>query len=213
MIKAIYETLIMTFIPSIFSLIFGLILGSLLFLTKKGQILENKYIYYPTNSIVNFIRSFPFIIFVFVLIPITRFVVGTAFGPIAACFPISIVGITIYTRFVELAFYDINPGIIEASKTMGAKTIQIVYYFLLVEARSSLVLGFTSTIISIIAYTTVMGIVGGGGIGDLAINYGYYEYDFKFIFKMVFILSIIVFTIQMLGNYLAKKLDKKRRNL
>lgn len=210
-LTALIQNLIMLIIPAIFSLFLGIIIGSLLYISKKGQIKENKIIYYSLNFFVNFVRSFPFLIFVFVLIPVTRFIVGTAFGPVAASFPISIVAIALFSRFVEMSFYDVNPGIVDVARMLGANTLQIIWNFLIKESRSSLVLGYTSTLISIIAYTTVMGIVGGGGIGDLAINYGYYEYNFIFIYKMVLILSIFVFSIQILGNYISKKLDKKRR--
>ena len=179
-LNALKDTLIMILIPTLFAIFLGIPLGSLLFLTNKGSIKENMRIYIPANIYVNVVRSFPFLILVVVLMPVARLIFGTAFGLIPASFPICVVAVALYARFVEQSFYD--------------------------------VLGLTSSIISFISYSTVMGVVGGGGIGDYAMRYGYNEYNYALVFKMVAIMIIIVFSIQILGNYIAKKLDKRRRN-
>lgn len=208
---ALKDTIIMVLIPTIVSIIIGIPLGSLLFLTKKGSIAENKYIYIPINLYINIVRSFPFLIFVVILIPLTRLVFKSAFGLYPASFPICFVAIALYARFVEQSFHDVNSGIIEAAISMEATKFQIIWHFLLVEARASLVRGLTSAIISFLSYSTVMGIVGGGGIGDYAIRVGYYEYNYILVYKLVFIMVIVVFIIQYIGNKIAKNLDKKGR--
>lgn len=209
-LRALFETFIMILIPTICAVLIGIPLGAILFLTAKGSIKENMFLYIPTNIYINVVRSFPFLIFVVVLIPITRLIFGTSFGLIPASFPICFIAVALYARFVEQSFNDVSTGIIDAAISMKATTFQIVWHFLLVETRSSLIRGLTSSIISFISYSTVMGIVGGGGIGDYAMRHGYYEYDFNVLYKMVIIIIVIVFIIQALGNEISKKLDKKR---
>lgn len=211
-LKALLETFIMILIPTICAIFIGIPLGATLFLTAKGSIKENMYLYVPSNTFINIVRSFPFLIFVVVLIPFTRLVFGTSFGVVPASFPICFIAVALYARFVEQSFHDVSVGVIDVAVSMKATTFQLVWHFLLVESRSSLVRGLTSAIISFISYSTVMGIVGGGGIGDYAIRHGYYEYDFNVLYKMVIIIIFIVFIIQTLGNKISKKLDKKRRN-
>ncbi|ACZ00769.1 methionine ABC transporter permease [Streptobacillus moniliformis] len=212
LLLSIKDTFIMVLIPTICAILFGIPLGALLYITKKGGLKENIYIYLPINIYINVVRSFPFLIFVIVLIPLTRLVFGTAFGLLPASFPICFVAVALYARFVEQSFHDVDLGIIDAALSMKATSFQIVWHFLLVESRSSLVLGLTSSIISFISYSTVMGIVGGGGIGDFAIRYGYQEYNYPLVYKVVSIMIIIVFFIQILGNKISKKLDKRRRD-
>ncbi|CAM3114988.1 ABC transporter permease subunit [Streptobacillus felis] len=212
LLTSIKDTFIMVLIPTICAIFLGIPLGSLLYLTKKDGLKENISIYIPINIYINVVRSFPFLILVIVLIPITRLVFGTAFGLLPASFPICFVAVALYARFVEQSFHDVDPGIIDAALSMKATNFQVVWHFLLVEARSSLVLGLTSSIISFISYSTVMGIVGGGGIGDFAIRYGYQEYNYPLVYKVVSIMIVIVFAIQFIGNYVSKKLDKRRRD-
>lgn len=212
LINSIKDTFIMVLIPTIFAILIGIPLGSLLYLTKKNGLKENMFIYIPINIYINVVRSFPFLILVIILIPFTRLIFGTAFGLLPATLPISFVAIALYARFVEQSFHEVDLGIIDLALSLNSTNYQIVRYFLLVESRSSLVLGLTSSIISFISYSTVMGIVGGGGIGDYAIRYGYQEYNYNLVYKVVLIMIFIVFFIQILGNYIAKKLDKKRRD-
>ena len=212
LILSIKDTMIMVLIPTICALLIGIPLGSILYLSKKGSIKENMWIYIPVNVYINVVRSFPFLIFVVLLIPLTRLVFGTAFGLLPASFPICFVAVALYARFVEQSFHDVDTGVIDAALSMKATTFQIIWHFLLVESRSSLVLGLTSAIISFISYSTVMGIVGGGGIGDYAMRYGYYEYNYELVYKVVLIMIFIVFVIQFLGTYISNKLNKKRRD-
>ncbi|MDO5088759.1 MAG: ABC transporter permease subunit [Leptotrichiaceae bacterium] len=211
LLTAIKDTFVMVFIPVLCAVFLGIPLGAAVFLTNKGSVKENMYINIPCNAYINIVRSFPFLIFVVVLIPFTRLVFGTAFGLLPASFPICFVGVALYARFVEQSFYDVDSGIIDAALSMKATLFQTVWHFLLVEARSSLVLGLTSSIISFISYSTVMGVVGGGGIGDYAMRYGYNEYNYALVYKVVAIMIFIVFSIQISGNGIAKKLDKRRR--
>lgn len=204
MIKALIETLIMICIPTIFSVLIGIPFGSILYLKN------NKILYKIVNIYVNCVRSCPYLIFIILIIPFTRFVFGTAFGVIPASFPICFVGVALYSRFVEQSFYEVHPSIIDYAKSIKVNDYQLVRYFLIRESIQSLVLGLSSTIISIISYSSVMGIVGGGGIGDYAMRYGYYEYNYYIIYKMIFIIAILVFIIQTTGNIIAKNLDKKR---
>ncbi|CAM3112906.1 methionine ABC transporter permease [Streptobacillus ratti] len=212
LLLSIKDTFIMVLIPTICAILIGIPLGSLLYITKKNGLKENMYIYIPINIYINVVRSFPFLIFVIILIPLTRLVFGTAFGLLPASFPICFVAVALYARFVEQSFHDVDLGIIDAALSMKATSFQIVWHFLLVESRSSLVLGLTSSIISFISYSTVMGIVGGGGIGDFAIRYGYQEYNYALVYKVVSIMIVMVFLIQVTGNKISKKLDKRRRD-
>lgn len=206
---SIIQTIIMIIIPTVVSLMVGLLIGSTLYITRKDGVKPNKILYNVSNLFVNIIRSVPFILFVVILIPLTRKVFGTAFGVLPATFPICFIASSLYARFVEQSFLDVNPNLIDVAQSMRANLFQIIYHFLLVESRSSLILGMTSTIISIISYSTVMGMVGGGGIGDYAIRYGYYEYDYNAIYKALFVMMMMVISIQYVGNKLASKLDKK----
>lgn len=210
MVKALLQTVIMVIIPLFFSFSIGTIFGYLLYTTKKGGINENKIIYLIINGYVNIIRSMPYIIFVIFLIPITRYIFKTAFGVIPSTFPISLIGIALYSRFVEQSFNDVNLQTLDLARGLRATKMQVLTYFLIPESIHSLVLGLTSTTISIISYSTVMGIVGGGGIGDYALRYGYYEYNYKKVLISVLIMSCMVFVIQILGNTISKKLDKRK---
>lgn len=212
LILSIKDTFIMVLIPTIFAIFLGLPLGALLYFTRKDGIYPNKYIYFISNTYINTVRGFPFLIFVIFLIPFTRFVIGTAFGVYAASFPITFVAIALYARFAEQSFLDVNKGVIEAALSMQATPFQIFWYFLLVESRSSLVLGLTSSIISFISYSSVMGVVAGGGIGDYAMRYGYIEYNYELMYKTVLVIIFIIYIIQIIGNSISKKLDKRGRD-
>lgn len=203
MIKSLYETLIMILIPTVFCVLIGIPLGSILYLKT------NKTIFHITNIFVNSVRSFPFLIFVVILIPITRLIFGTAFGLLPATLPITIVTVSLYSRFVEQSFADVNPKVIDYARSLKINDYQLVRYFLITESRHSLVLGLTSTIISSISYSSVMGIVGGGGIGDYIMRYGYYEYNYELVYKLLIVVALMVYFIQYIGNKIAKRLDKR----
>lgn len=201
LMQALRETIIMILIPTLVSIIFGLPIGACIYLKNKLSIFCNIY--------VNVVRSVPYLLFVIILIPLTRLLFSTAFGVLPATLPLCFVGVATFSRFVEQSFGDVNKGIIELAESMKVSKYQLVRYFLIVEARQSLVLGLTSTIISIISYSTVMGIVGAGGIGDYAIRYGYYEFNMQVVYKAIIYIIILVFIIQIVGKKISELLDKK----
>lgn len=201
LMQALRETIIMILIPTLVSIIFGLPIGACIYLKNRLSIFCNIY--------VNVVRSVPYLLFVIILIPFTRLLFSTAFGVLPATLPLCFVGVAIFSRFVEQSFGDVNKGVIELAESMKVSKYQLVRYFLIVEARQSLVLGLTSTIISIISYSTVMGIVGAGGIGDYAIRYGYYEFNMQVVYKAIIYIVILVFIIQIVGKKISELLDKK----
>lgn len=207
--QALYETLNMMFTSMIVSLIIGLILGFILYITRSDEIFNNKTIYFIISSLVNIIRSIPFILFIIVLIPINRLILGTGFGVNASKIPLSLIGIATFSRLVELDLLDVNKNIYETSYALGANTGQYFLYFLLTEARSGLILSFTSTTISLLSYSTVMGIIGGGGLGYLALSEGYFNFNYKLMWIIIIIMIIVVQTVQVFGNIIAKKFDKR----
>ncbi|KQY93519.1 methionine ABC transporter ATP-binding protein [Paenibacillus sp. Root52] len=207
--QAIGDTFVMVGISIAAALLIGLPLGTLLYLFRRGQRYENKLLFTILGSLVNIIRSFPFLLLVVFMIPFTRFVVGTSMGTIAASVPLAVIAIAYYARLVEQALLDVPKGVVEAATSMGASTIQLVVKFLYVEARSSLVLGLTTATISFISYSTVMGIVGGGGVGDFAIRYGYQRYETDIMVFTIIIMIILVQTIQYTGSRLSRWLDRR----
>jgi D-methionine transport system permease protein len=207
--QSIGETFVMVGMSIVAAFLVGLPVGTLLYLCRKGQLLENRYIYSSLNVFVNIVRSFPFLLLVVFLIPFTRLIVGTAIGTIAATIPLSIMAIAYYSRLVEQALLEVPRGVIESAVAMGASTKEIILKFLYVEARSGLALGLTTSIISFISYSTVMGIVGGGGVGDFAIRYGYQRFETELMIYMIIIMIFFVQTIQFTGTTLAKRLDKR----
>lgn len=209
MIKATAETLNMVIISMIIGLSVGLIFGCLMFMTRRGGIKENRTVHVLINSYVNIVRSIPFLLFVIFLVPVTRSIVGTGFGTRAASFPLSLIAIALYARLAEQTLLEVNPDMIESAHSMGARPHQILRYVVLVEARPGLVLSFTSVFISLISYSTVMGMVGGGGIGDFAIIYGYQSNNRGIVVFAIIIMIVIVLIVQAAGNRLAKYLDKR----
>ncbi|MFZ6681641.1 methionine ABC transporter permease [Undibacterium sp. Tian12W] len=184
-------------------------LGVLLFLVGDGQSLQNRPLAVFLGWLVNTIRSFPFIILLVALVPFTRFIVGTSIGPLAAAVPLSIAAIPYFARLVEQSFREVPRGVIEAAHAMGASELQIILRVLLVEARSGLVLALTVLAISFLSYSAVAGVVGGGGIGDLAIRYGYYRFQTDVMFITVALLIALVQIIQFTGNRIARHIDKR----
>lgn len=206
---AFYQTLIMIGISLGVALVIGLPLGILLFITDRGLFWENR----PVNSVigfvVNIVRSIPFIILLVALIPLTQLITGTTIGPVAASVSLSVAAIPFFARIVETALRDIDKGVIEAAIAIGATPWMIIKDVLLPEAKASLIQGITLTVISLIAYSAMAGVVGGGGIGDLAIRFGYYRYDNTIMIVTVVILIVLVQLIQQAGDFTAKKLDKR----
>lgn len=206
---SIGETFVMVGISILAAVLFGLPVGTLLYLCKKGQVLENRFVFSTLNLLVNITRSFPFLLLVVFLIPFTRLIIGTAIGTAAATVPLSIIAIAHYSRLVEQSLLDVPRGVMEAAISMGASVKEIIFKFLYVEARSGLVLGLTTSIISFISYSTIMGVVGGGGIGDFAIRYGYQQFKTELMIYMIIIMVILVQLIQFIGTNVSRMIDKR----
>ncbi|MDQ0271919.1 methionine ABC transporter permease [Cytobacillus purgationiresistens] len=206
---AIGETFVMVGVSIFAAVLIGLPVGTLLFLCRKGQMIENKFVFSTLNLFVNIIRSFPFLLLVVFLIPFTRFIIGTAIGTAAATIPLSIIAIAHYSRLVEQSLLDVPRGVMEAAISMGASVKEVIFKFLYVEARSGLVLGLTTSIISFISYSTIMGVVGGGGIGDFAIRYGYQQFKTDLMIYMIIIMVILVQLIQFTGTTVSRMIDKR----
>ena len=208
--ESMQETSIMLILASIAAILFGIPIGTALFLTAPGKPRENRWIYQLSNIFVNIVRSFPFLLLVVAMQPAIRAIYGRATGdPIAASFPMMLIAIALYARFVEQSLLDVSKGVIEVANAMGATTWQLVRKFLFVESRSSLIIGFTSAFVSFISYSTIMGVVGGGGIGDFALRYGYQRYETDIMYTAIVVIIIFVQIIQWSGFKLARKLDKR----
>ncbi|GGH12304.1 methionine ABC transporter permease [Paenibacillus segetis] len=208
-VEAIGETFVMVGISIAAAIVLGLPVGTLLYLSRKGQWYENRYVSFVLNNLVNIIRSFPFLLLVVFMIPLTRLLIGTAIGTLAASVPLAIVAIAVYSRLVEQSLLEVPRGVIESAQSMGASKLEIIIKFLFVEARSGLVLGLTTSTISFISYSTVMGIVGGGGVGDFAVRYGYQRFETELMAAMIILMIILVQGIQYAGGFIARKLDKR----
>ena len=207
--QAFFDTLIMVGLSTTAAVIFGTLLGVALFMTSKNQLADNSSLYAGLGNFTNLMRAFPFVILMIVILPVTRVVVGTTIGPIAASLALGLAGISYFARLVEQNLRDVPRGIIEAALSMGASTWTIISKVLLVEARSSLILSTTTLMISLLSYSAAAGMIGGGGLGDLAIRYGYNRYQNDVMIFMVVLLVIMVIIIQSVGNLLAHKLDKR----
>ena len=209
LMQAMEETLIMMSISIFAAVLIGLPLGILLFISRENNN-QGTILYQISNLLITVIRSFPYLLFVVAMIPVTRFLLGSSFGPIPASIPLSIVSIVIYARLVEQVLLDVPEDVGLLARSLGVSTYQYVKEFLLVEARSGLILSLTTTIVSMVSYSTVMGIVGGGGIGDFAIRYGYQRYEYGVMYFSILVMIVAVFSIQLIGNGLAKKVDKRK---
>ena len=207
-LKAFNETVFMTFYSTIFSVIFGFILAVILTISAEDGLRPNKVVYKILDVIINILRSFPFIILMLFIIPLTRVIVGTSIGKEAAIVPLTFAAAPFVARIIESSLREVDKGVIEAAKSFGASDFQIVFKVMLKEAVPSIVSGLTLTIISIIGYSAMAGTVGGGGLGYLAVSYGYQRFQKDVMIITVIILIIIVQALQMLGNYLYKKLNK-----
>lgn len=208
-LRSCCDTLIMVGLSAIVSMVLGGLLGILLFITSKKQILEHKYLNQLLSQLVNFIRAFPFIILMVALLGITRFIIGTSFGPLAAAFTLSIAGLFYFARLVEQNLREIPRDIIEAAQILGANYTTIIFSVLIKEALPSLILSATMLVIALLSSSAAAGMIGGGGLGDLAIRYGYQRYQSDVMIFIIMILSIMVITIQALGNFLSAHFNHK----
>lgn len=203
------ETLQMVSIAIIFAIIAGLILGLVLYITSTPLLYKNRVINVIAGFFVNVIRSIPFVILLVLLVPVTSKLVGTTIGPKAAAVPLTVASIAFLARLIESAFAEVDKGVIEASLAMGAGVKEIITDVLLVEALPGIIRAITVTLISIIGFSAMAGTVGGGGIGDLAIRFGYYRYQTDIMFVTVILLVVVVQVIQISGEKIANVLTKK----
>jgi D-methionine transport system permease protein len=208
-VEALAETGYMMLVSLAAAVLIGLPLGMIVFLTQRGGIAENRPIWSISNLYINVVRSFPFLLLVVFLIPFTRSVVGTSFGTQASTLPLSFVAVAIYARLVEQILREIPPGISRVAVAMGATLPQAVFRVLLPEARSGLVYALTSAAISLLSYSTVLGVVGGGGIGDFAMRYGYQEYNDALMYITIAIIVVCVLLIQTVGHRASERLDHR----
>jgi len=203
------DTLYMVAVSLLFSAIIGLPLGILLVITRKGHILDNKWIFNILNPIINILRSVPFIILLVAIIPLTRFIVGSAIGTTAAIVPLVFYAAPYIARLVENSLLEVDKGIIEAAQSMGATVPQIIFKFLIPEGLSSLILTFTTATIGLVGASAMDGAVGAGGVGDLALTYGYQRFDTMTMIVTVAALVIIVQLLQSTGNIVSRKIRRR----
>lgn len=208
-VEATGETLIMVIATLIFGSIIGIAFGLLLFVTRENNILENKLISRTLNIFINIIRPIPFIIFLVAISQLTRLVVGTTIGTAAAIFPMTIVASFVVARVVENNLVSIDPGVIEAAQAMGASPLRIIFTVLIPEALGPLILGLTFVSVSLIDFSAVAGTVGGGGLGHVAMTYGYQRFDASVMIVTVVILIVMVQLAQWIGNTLSRKIMRR----
>lgn len=210
LVPAFGETLLMVGVASFFAVVGGLPLGVLLYITERRLFWTNQTAQKIGGFIVNFIRSMPFVILLVLLLPLTQWLLGTTIGPAAAAVPLSVAAIAFYARLVESALCEVDSGIIEAAQAFGASPMRIIVRVLLREALSGLLRGLTVTLVSLIGYSAMAGIVGGGGVGDLAIRFGYYRYQTDVMLITVVVLAVLVQAVQSAGDRLARRADKRK---
>ncbi|MDF2679743.1 MAG: metP [Brevibacillus sp.] len=202
-------TLTMLGFSTLFAVLIGLPVGVILFLTSRGQLLENRAFYSIASIVVNILRSVPFIILMILLIPVTKAIVGTSLGVLGAIPPLVIGAAPFFARLVETSLREVDRGVIEAAQSMGASNWQIVWSVLLPEARSGLIAAITITTVTLVSYTAMSGVIGGGGLGDLAIRYGYQRFQTDVMVVTVIILLVLVQILQSFGDRLVLKFSRK----
>lgn len=207
--NAIAETFYMTFVSSLISYVIGIPLGVCLYCTAKDGLNPNPFIYNLLSIIVNIFRSIPFLILLILVLPFTKFIIGTTIGASAVIPPLVISASPYIARMVESSLKEVDLGIIEAARSMGASNLQIISKVLLVESKPSLLIGAAISITTILGYSAMAGVVGGGGLGDVAIRYGYYRYDQQIMLITVTLLVIIVQILQEVFMVISRKSDKR----
>lgn len=206
---AIPQTLIMVFASTFIAIVLGLPLGVILTITRKDGLCQNLKIYSVLDKIINILRSFPFIILVIVVFPLSRILVGKAYGTAAMIIPLSISAAPFVARLMEGYFNQIDKGIIEAAKSVGSTNMQIIIRVLISEAMPMIVNGITMTLINVVGYSAMAGAIGGGGLGDIAIRYGYQMRDEVILWSTVVLIILIVQIVQVIGNRIEKKIDRR----
>lgn len=208
--KGIVETIYMTLISTALGYVLGLPMGVLLCITDKDGLKPNKVIYKIFDIIANVVRSIPFLILLILLIPFTRFLLGQSYGSTATIVPLVAAATPFIARMVESSLKEVDAGVVEAAKSMGAGTFTIITKVLLVEGKTSLITGVTIAIGTILGYSAMAGAVGGGGLGDIAVRYGYYRYQTDIMFTTVILLILLVQIFQTIGMLIANRTDKRR---
>ncbi len=209
-LNGILETLYMTVVSTVFGYIFGLPMGVLLCVSDKDGLKPNAVLYKILDFIANIVRSVPFLILLILLIPFTRLILGKSYGSTATIVPLTVAAIPFIARMVESSLKEVDNGVVEAARAMGASTMRIIIRVLLVEARTSLITGATIAIGTILGYSAMAGAVGGGGLGDIAVRYGYYRYQTDIMIVTVILLIVIVQVFQSVGMLMANKLDRRK---
>ena len=209
-LKGIQETLYMTLLSTLMGYVIGLPMGVLLAVSDKDGLKPNRVLYRILDVIANIVRSIPFLILLILLIPFTRMIVGKSYGSTATVVPLVIAAGPFIARMVESSLKEVDEGVIEAARSMGDSNLRIIVKVLLVEARTSLINGATIAVGTILGYSAMAGTIGGGGLGDIAIRYGYHRYQADIMIVTVVLLVILVQIFQMVGTTLANRLDKRR---
>ena len=209
LLQGFLETVQMTVISTVVAVLLGVPLGVILVITSRGHIMQNDTVNKVLGAIVNATRSIPFIILMVAIIPFTRLVAGTSIGTTAACVPLTLAAIPFLARLVETAIKEVNGGVIEAAQSMGATPVQIIWKVLLPEALPTLIDNVTVLIVNLISYSAMAGAIGGGGLGDIAIRYGYQRFQGDVMLATIIILIVLVQVIQSAGDYLSRKVNKK----
>ena len=209
LLQGFLETVQMTVISTVVAVLLGVPLGVILVITSRGHIMQNEAVNKVLGAIVNATRSIPFIILMVAIIPFTRLVAGTSIGTTAACVPLTLAAIPFLARLVETAIKEVNGGVIEAAQSMGATPLQIIWKVLLPEALPTLIDNITVLIVNLISYSAMAGATGGGGLGDIAIRYGYQRFQGDVMLATIVILIVLVQVIQSAGDYLSRKVNKK----
>lgn len=206
-----FETLYMTLVSICMSYLIGLPMGVILVITDKKGIRPNAFIYKLLDAFSNIVRSIPFLILLILVMPITRAIVGKTYGSSATIVPLVIAAAPFIGRMVESSLKEVDPGVIEAAQSMGASTWTIIWKVLLAEAKTPLIVGATIAIGTVLGYSAMAGVIGGGGLGDIAIRYGYNRYQSDIMLVTIVILVILVQFLQGVGMFLAKKFDRRRK--
>ena len=209
MLEGIRDTIYMTVVSTFFGYLIGIPLGIALTLTDKNGLRQNQAVYRLLDVIINITRSVPFLILLIVVMPLTKLLVGKSYGSTATIVPLTLAAAPLIGRMVESSLKEVNKGVIEATVSMGAKTGTIVLKVLIGEARTSLLVGVTIVLGTVLGYSAMAGVVGGGGLGDIAIRYGYYRYDTPVMLVTLVFIVAIVQLMQFVGTLLAKRLDHR----
>ena len=210
-VEGIFVTLYMTLATTFMGYVLGLPMGIALVITAPKGLRPNRIIYKVLDVVVNVVRSFPFLILLIVIQPFTKIIVGKSYGPTATIVPLTLSAAPFIARMVESSLLEVDHGVIEAAQSMGANLRTIIWKVMIGEAKTSLIVNVTIALGTVLGYSAMAGIVGGGGLGDIAIRYGYYRYDSSIMWVTVVLLIVLVQLMQYVGMKLSKKLDKRTR--